>query len=81
MDIALLPEHRGAGIGTLAMRNLVNEAAHSQKPVTLQVEPYNPAVRRYQRLGFRLVEQRGVNLFMEWRRDVAQALMPAVSAR
>jgi len=43
----------------------MEEAAHSQKPVTLHVEPYNPAVRLYQRLGFRVVEQRGVNLFMK----------------
>jgi ribosomal protein S18 acetylase RimI-like enzyme len=67
MDIALLPEFRGAGIGTWIMRNLLDESARSQKPVTLHVEPYNPAVRLYQRLGFRVVEQRGVNLFMEWR--------------
>ena len=67
MDVALLPEYRGAGVGTWVMRNLLDEAAHSQKPVTLHVEPYNPAARLYQRLGFRVVEQRGMNLFMEWR--------------
>jgi len=67
MDIALLPEYRGAGIGTWVMGNLLDESARSQKPVTLHVEPYNPAVRLYQRLGFHIVEQRGVNLFMEWR--------------
>lgn len=67
MDIALLPEYRSAGIGTWVTRNLLDEAARSQKPVTLHVEPYNPAVRLYQRLGFRVVEQCGANLFMEWR--------------
>jgi ribosomal protein S18 acetylase RimI-like enzyme len=67
MDIALLPEYRGSGIGTWIMHNLLDESARSQKPVTLHVEPYNPAVRLYLRLGFRLVEQRGMNLFMEWR--------------
>ena len=37
--------------------------------MTLQVEPYNPAVRLYQRLGFRVVAQGEVNLFMEWRTE------------
>jgi len=67
MDIALLPEYRGAGIGSWIIRNLLAEAVRSKKPVTLYVEPYNPAARLYQRLGFRIVEQREVNLFMEWR--------------
>ena len=69
MDIALLPEYRGAGIGTWIMRNLLDEAPGAQKPVTLHVEPYNRAVRLYQRLGFHVVERRGINLFMEWRAD------------
>lgn len=67
MDIALLPEYRGAGIGSWIIRNLLAEAVRLQKPVTLYVEPYNPAARLYQRLGFRIVHQREVNLFMEWR--------------
>jgi hypothetical protein len=46
------------------MRNLLDESTRSKKPVTLHVEPYNPAVRLYQWLGFRGVEQCGVNLFM-----------------
>ena len=62
-----MPDYRGRGIGTWIMRHLLDEAARFKKPVTLHVEPYNPAVRLYQRLGFRVVEQRGVNLFMQWR--------------
>ena len=69
MDIALLPKYRGAGIGTWVVRSLLDESTRSKKPVTLHVEPYNPAVRLYQRPGFRGVEQRGVNQFMEWRME------------
>ena len=69
MDISLLPEYRHSGIGTWIIRNLLDEAARSQKPVTLHVEPYNPALRLYQRLGFRVVEERGMNMFMEWRSE------------
>jgi len=69
MDVALMPEYRGAGIGSWILRNLLAEAARSQTPVTLHVEPYNPAVRLYRRLGFRVVEQQGMNLFMECRTE------------
>jgi ribosomal protein S18 acetylase RimI-like enzyme len=37
--------------------------------VTLHVEPLNPAQRLYRRLGFRLLEDRGVYHFLEWRPD------------
>jgi len=67
MDIALLPEYRGAGIGGTILRGLLGEAARARKPVTLHVEPYNRALRLYQRLGFQVIEQRGPNLFLEWR--------------
>jgi hypothetical protein len=32
----------------------------------MHVERFNPALRLYERLGFRLVEDRGVYLFLEW---------------
>jgi ribosomal protein S18 acetylase RimI-like enzyme len=43
--------------------------AHGAKhglQVTLHVEPNNPAQRLYQRLGFTLIEQRGVYDFLGW---------------
>jgi ribosomal protein S18 acetylase RimI-like enzyme len=35
-------------------------------PVRLHVERNNPALRLYQRLGFREVEDQGVYLALEW---------------
>jgi len=67
MDIALLPEYRGSGIGGAILANLLAEAAQSGKSVTLHVEPFNPALRLYQRLGFKTIEDLGGNLYMEWR--------------
>jgi hypothetical protein len=32
----------------------------------IHVERLNPAVRLYERLGFRQIEDKGVYLFMEW---------------
>ena len=67
MDIALLPEHRGAGIGTRLLRELQAEAQVAGKPLTIHVERFNPAMRLYQRLGFREIEDKGVYLLMEWK--------------
>jgi GNAT superfamily N-acetyltransferase len=67
IDIALLPEHRGRGLGGRLMRGLLAEAEVAGKPVTIHVERFNPALRLYERLGFRPVEDQGVYYLMEWR--------------
>ena len=67
MDIALLPEFRGRGIGTQILQLLMNEAADSNRTLSIHVERYNPALRLYDRLGFRLVEDKGVYLLLEFR--------------
>jgi ribosomal protein S18 acetylase RimI-like enzyme len=67
IDISLLPEHRGAGLGTLLLRNLQAEAAHADKALSIYVEKFNPALRLYQRLGFCPKRDEGVYLLMEWR--------------
>ena len=69
MDIALLPEHRGAGIGTRLLRELQEEARSTGKSLTIHVERFNPALRLYERLGFREVEDKGVYLLMKWESD------------
>lgn len=67
IDIALLPQHRGRGLGGSLMRELLAEAEAEGKTVSLHVEPYNPAMRLYQRLGFQPLEVRGAYQHMEWR--------------
>jgi len=52
IDIALLPNHRNAGIGTDLIRELLAEAAGARKAVRLHVFKSNPALRLYERLGF-----------------------------
>jgi hypothetical protein len=44
VDIALLPEHRRAGIGAFLLRDILAEGTHDRKPVTIHVEQFNPAV-------------------------------------
>jgi ribosomal protein S18 acetylase RimI-like enzyme len=65
VDIALLPEHRGNGIGTAILRDLVDEADADGKAITIHVERFNPALRLYERLGFSVAEDKGVYLFLK----------------
>lgn len=67
MDLALLPEWRGQGIGTALLRELQDEAASRSLRLSIHVEKFNPALRLYERLGFRPVEDRGVYLLLSWR--------------
>jgi ribosomal protein S18 acetylase RimI-like enzyme len=67
MDIALLPEHRGAGIGTKLLKELQEEARAAGKTLSIHVEQFNPARRLYERLGFQQVEEKGVYLLLEWK--------------
>jgi ribosomal protein S18 acetylase RimI-like enzyme len=54
IDIALLPQFRGAGVGTRLLRGLLDEATTQGATVALHVECHNPARRLYERLGFEL---------------------------
>src|SRR5215211_5883167 len=65
MDIALLPEQRGAGIGTRLLRDLLDEGRRTGKRVSIHVEKHNRALRLYERLGFAPVADRGVYLLLE----------------
>jgi ribosomal protein S18 acetylase RimI-like enzyme len=73
MDIALLKAFRGRGVGRRLLADLQAEAAAAGKPLRIHVERFNPALSLYARLGFRLVEDRGVYLFLEWSPDGASS--------
>lgn len=67
VDIALLGEACGQGIGAKLISDLFELAVRESKPVRLHVEKSNPAFRLYQRLGFQILENTGTQFFMEWR--------------
>ncbi len=67
IDIALLAQHRGSGVGSDLMNDILAEAQEVGKPVRIHVERFNPALRFYHRLGFEQVEDQGVYYLMEWR--------------
>lgn len=66
VDIALLSEYRNQGIGSLFLKQLLAEAGQGQLPVRIHVERFNPALRLYTRLGFRMIADQGVYFYLEW---------------
>jgi ribosomal protein S18 acetylase RimI-like enzyme len=66
IDITLLPEYRGSGIGSALLLQLKEEAHAMGKPLTIHVERNNPALRLYSRLGFERVSDDGVYQLMAW---------------
>lgn len=66
IDIALLPEARGQGLGTKLLEDVLAEAGEAGKKVRIHVERFNPALRLYDRLGFRQIEEQGPYFLMEW---------------
>jgi ribosomal protein S18 acetylase RimI-like enzyme len=67
VDIALLPEFRGDGIGSRLIGEVLAEARASGRTVSIHVEVHNPAARLYERLGFVAVSEQGVYRLMAWR--------------
>jgi len=64
IDIALLPQFQRRGIAATLLKALLQEADKNGITVSLHVEKNNPVLDYYQRLGFRIEEDRGVYYFM-----------------
>jgi ribosomal protein S18 acetylase RimI-like enzyme len=65
VDISLLSEHRGCGIGGGLLRELLHQCSDDQTSLRLQVLKTNPAARLYDRLGFLKVAEDDLYLHME----------------
>ena len=67
LDIALLPEAQRRGVGAALIGALIEEARASGKRLRHMVFMLNTDARRfYERLGFRVFEDLGGYLHMEW---------------
>jgi ribosomal protein S18 acetylase RimI-like enzyme len=65
VDISLMPEHRRRGIGSLLIRDLIEQCSRKKVSLRLQVLRTNPAVQLYLRLGFTRTGEDGMYLQME----------------
>lgn len=65
VDIALLPEHRGQGIGGGLIRQLLDQCGGDRVSLRLQVLKTNPAAGLYRKLGFLPVSEDDLYLHME----------------
>ena len=64
LDIAVLPEYRGQGIGTQLLKHLFASAC-GQSSISLSVSAGNPAVKLYSRFGFTVVSRTDESLLMK----------------
>jgi ribosomal protein S18 acetylase RimI-like enzyme len=72
LEIAILPDYRGRGIGRIVMTGLCLEAAIRRKPVRLCVHYLSRAQRFYRQLGFAQIGVVGPSYLMEWRHADAE---------
>ena len=67
LAISLLPEYRGQGIGTQLLNGLLLLLRENgYRRASLSVQKENPALRLYQRTGFRIVAEKGTEYLMLW---------------
>jgi ribosomal protein S18 acetylase RimI-like enzyme len=64
LSIALLPEHRSKGAGTLLLQQILETAQAHYPAVSLSVSSRNPARFLYQRMGFEIVNREDRTLTM-----------------
>ena len=66
LSIAIKPEFRGRGIGSLLLKTLLARPNPGYSSISLSVDSVNPAVRLYQRFGFTKCGETGKSLIMRW---------------
>jgi ribosomal protein S18 acetylase RimI-like enzyme len=64
LSLAVLPEHRGQGIGTQLLTYLFASTC-GHLPISLSVSVGNPALRLYERFGFKVVSKSTGSLTMK----------------
>lgn len=65
LDITIVPAMRSRGVGSAVLRELIEEADRAGKTVSIYLESFNPSLRLFERLGFRIIEQDGFQLLLQ----------------
>lgn len=66
IDITLLREYRGLGIGRYLIEGLKARAASANASLSLYVHSFNPALKFYQGLGFVQRRSEHGHLYLQW---------------
>lgn len=69
LSLAVLPKYRGKGIGTKLLERFFDGRLFRYAAVSLSVHEANPAIRLYQRFGFKNFEKKGQSVIMIKRFD------------
>jgi GNAT superfamily N-acetyltransferase len=64
IDISLMPDVRGQGIGSAVLALLCDAADGHGQSISLHVEPSNPALHMYLHAGFKLQADLGIHMKM-----------------
>lgn len=67
LDITVADACRNQGIGSVVLREILQEANRADKPTTIYVENFNPSLRLFERLGFRVAAVKDVQILLERR--------------
>ena len=62
--VEIRPEYQGRGIGSSILEQIISDAAQRHEPVSLRVLRVNPARVLYERLGFKMIEERPTHFSM-----------------
>ncbi len=65
IDISIMPEFRGKGIGAKIISDILRDAA---KPVRIYLESFNPSQSLFERMGFEPVSDEGI--YQLWEKKV-----------
>jgi GNAT superfamily N-acetyltransferase len=66
LDITLLPQQRGQGIGTPILQQVMDEAAQAGKSVSINLDSFNQSHQLFARLGFKPTETTGFHTLFVW---------------
>ena len=67
LSMAVIPDYRGRGIGSLLLKHLFDQEKYSA--ISLSVSPQNPALKLYERFGFKKVREKGGSWTMLWKKN------------
>lgn len=66
LRIEIAPERQNCGIGTIVIKDIMEQAKDKSKDVVLRVLKVNPAKKLYDRLGFETTSEDDTHYYMKW---------------